>query len=463
MTVAGSGDSLSIVILAAGAGERMKSDLPKPLHPVAGRPMLAHVLDVARTLDPVDITLVCSNGLRAGLGDASWATDVHFAIQEVPRGTGDAVRVAVDTGLTGERVLVLYADHPLVTPESLQGLIDEFEAAHANVGVMSCTVPDAAGYGRIARDDAGNVTGVVEKSDDDASLRTGSTEINSGVMVLEQRWAARALHQLQPHKPRNEYFLTDLVAMANESRSGSAIAVSGPEETLVGVNTRLELSVADGRLRERKRVALMLDGVTIIAPETNLIDGDVAIGRDTTIGPNCVVEEGTSIGTHCRIGPNAVLRASRIGDRVRIESSTIENSSIGADSDVGPYAHLRAGCEIGQRVHIGNYAELKNAQVADDVRIGHFSYVGDASLGPDVNVGAGTVTCNYDGTAKHRTEIGAGAFIGSDTLLVAPVSIGAGARTGAGSVVTRDVEAGTTVVGMPARRIRRRTVDSDES
>jgi bifunctional UDP-N-acetylglucosamine pyrophosphorylase/glucosamine-1-phosphate N-acetyltransferase len=325
---------------------------------------------------------------------------------------------------------------------------------------MSCTVDDAAGYGRIQRDDAGRIRSIVEKIEDDPALRTGPTEINSGFMALDRAWAAEALRHLPPNARKNEYFLTDLVAVASVENPDSVTSVEGPHNVLVGINDRVELAVADTHLRARKRRQLMRDGVTLVAPRSNLIDLDVEVGQDTTIGPGCVLESGTRIGAGCRIGPHAVLRASIIGDRVRIESSTVEHSSIDADSDVGPYSHLRHGTQIGTGVHIGNFAELKSATISEGVRIGHFSYIGDASLGAEVNIGAGTVTCNFDGVAKHRTEIGAGAFIGSDTLLVAPVTIGEGARTGAGAVVNRDVATGATVVGMPARQIRRKPPES---
>ena len=323
-----------------------------------------------------------------------------------------------------------------------------------NLAILTCDVDDAAGYGRIQRDAAGRVEAIVEKVDDDSALRSGPTEINSGFMVLDRVWAAEALKALRPNPRKNEYFLTDLVQIASSENPDSVISVQGPNDILIGVNDRIELAVADAYLRARKSRQLMRDGVTLLSPDTNLIDLDVEIGEDSTIGPGCVLESGTRIGSGCRIGPNAVIRASTIGDRVRIESSTIEQSSIEDDSDVGPYAHLRGGTHIGTGVHIGNFAELKNATVADATRIGHFSYIGDAQLGAEVNIGAGTVTCNFDGVEKHRTKIGDGAFIGSDTMLVAPVTIGANARTGAGAVVNRDVAEGTTVVGMPARRIR---------
>ena len=460
MSAAERNSSVSIVILAAGAGVRMKSRLPKPLHPVAGRPMLAQVLAVARSLDPVDITIVGSPELASSVASAPWAADVSFAIQDPPKGTGDAVRRALEAGGAGATVLVLYADHPLITTEVLSPLVESFDPAIRHVAVMSCLVDDAAGYGRIDREDGGHIRAIVEKVDDDAALRQGPTEINSGVMALARHWAIDALGRLQPNPRKQEYFLTDLVEMAAREAPGSAITVEGEADLLIGINDRVELSVADAHLRSRKRRQLMESGVTLIAPETSLIDMDVEIASDTTVGPGCVLQNGTRIGHDCVIGPHAVIRSSSIGNRVRIESSTVEESTIGDDSDVGPYAHLRGGVELGQRVHIGNFAELKNARVGDAARIGHFSYIGDAALGAGVNIGAGTITCNFDGVDKHRTEIGDGAFIGSDTLLIAPISVGDGARTGAGAVVTKDVAAGATVVGMPARLVRRGTQNS---
>jgi bifunctional UDP-N-acetylglucosamine pyrophosphorylase/glucosamine-1-phosphate N-acetyltransferase len=452
--------TLSVVILAAGAGTRMNSSLPKPLHAAAGRPMLAQVLLVARQLAPEDITIVGSPELNQHLEGLGWAEGISKSIQDPPRGTADAVRIALDSGLSGTTVLVLYADHPLITAETLSKLIEAFNPDVHRLAVLTCTVEDAAGYGRIRRDSNHRIQSIVEQGDDDPALRTGQIEINSGFMVLDRRWAERELQILPPNPRKHEYFLTDLVAVASRQDPDSVTSVSGDDDVLVGVNNRIELAVADTRLRERKNLELMKKGVTLLSPGSNCIDLDVEIGEDTTIGPGCVLESGTRIGSGCRIGPHAVIRASIIGDRVSIASSTIEHSSIDSDSDVGPYAHLRGNTRIGAGVHIGNFAELKNATVAGSTRIGHVSYIGDASLGEGVNIGAGTITCNFDGVAKHRTEIGAGAFIGSDTMLIAPVTIGENARTGAGAVVNRDVAEGATVVGMPARRIRRSSNNS---
>lgn len=462
MSVDASSRSCSVIILAAGAGTRMNSDLPKPLHEVAGRPMLAHVLHTARSLDPIDITIVGSAEIETRLATLDWARGVGVAVQNPPQGTADAVRTALDAGAAGETILVLYADHPLVTSDVLSRLIAHRERTGQRLSVMTCVVEDAAGYGRIDRDEQGRMRAIVEKTDDDESLRSGPTEINSGVMALDQSWATGALASLRPNAQKNEYFLTDLVANSYAEDPDSVGSAAGTEDVLVGVNDRIELSIAEELLYARKRRQLQKNGVTLIAPASNLIALDVEIGQDSILGPNCLIETSTRIGSDCRIGPNVVIRASSIGDRVRIESSTIEHSTIGSDSDVGPYSHLRSDTRIGSKVHIGNFVELKNASVGDAVRVGHFSYLGDAGLGANVNIGAGTVTCNFDGVDKHRTEIGAGSFIGSDSMLIAPINIGIGARTGAGAVVTKDVADGATVVGMPARQIRRKPLDMIE-
>jgi bifunctional UDP-N-acetylglucosamine pyrophosphorylase/glucosamine-1-phosphate N-acetyltransferase len=330
------------------------------------------------------------------------------------------------------------------------------------LAIATCLLDDPAQYGRIERDSEGNLAEIIEFTEADRPNRLGPAEINSGLMAFDRDWGRSVLERLTPNPHKGETLLTDLVSAAYRDRPGSAIAVDGPPDLLVGINDRVQLAEAERSMRARVIDRLQRSGVTLIAPETNILDLDVDIGTDSVIGPFCVLERGTRIGARCRIGPHAIVRGSTIGDDVRIESSTVEDARIGTGTDVGPYAHVRAGSDIGPRVHIGNFAELKNATLEGSVRVGHFSYIGDATIGADVNIGAGTVTCNFDGVDKHRTTIEDGAFIGSDTMLVAPVTVGRGARTGAGSVVTRDVEAGTTVVGMPARRIRRRTPSTAE-
>jgi bifunctional UDP-N-acetylglucosamine pyrophosphorylase/glucosamine-1-phosphate N-acetyltransferase len=387
-------------------------------------------------------------------------------VQDAPRGTGDAVRLALEALPAVHRLVVLYGDHPLLESSSVAGLVRSSRQSGAKVTILSAILPDAAGYGRVVRGDGGHVTAVVERRDDDPVLRQGPTEINSGMMVLDAAWARAALAVLQPSMVTGELYLTDLVAVARDSAESGApwpvAAVAGSPDDAVGVNDRADLALAESRAWARNRERLMEAGVTMRLPETIVIDEDVAVGADTVILPHSQLTGTTAVGAECVIGPGAVIRNSRLGDRVIVRSSTVEESIIADDSDVGPYAHLRAGSEIGPRVHIGNFAEIKAARLAPGVKVGHFSYIGDATVGAETNVGAGTITANFDGERKHRTEIGERAFIGSDTILRAPVRIGDGARTGAGSVVTKDVPAGATVVGMPARRILRGTVRHNE-
>jgi bifunctional UDP-N-acetylglucosamine pyrophosphorylase/glucosamine-1-phosphate N-acetyltransferase len=415
----------------------MRSTLPKPLHPVAGAPMATHVFAAAAGAEPRRIVLVVGPQTRDLAGRLGLAADVVTVVQESPRGTGDAVRVALPAVGDADWAVVLYADHPLLEPT---------------------TRDDAAGYGRIARDAANNVTRVVERADDDPALRAGRTEINSGMMALNVAWARAALADLPPSAATGEFYLTDLVARAVAEHPAGApwpvMTVEGPADAALGVNDRVELAAADNRLRQRIRERLMRAGVSFVGPETSFVDADVAIGPDTTIFPHTVIAAGTTIGGGCVIGPHAVIRASRIGDGVTIRASTLDQAIVGAGSDVGPYSHLRAGATLGERVHIGNFGEIKNSRIGDDAKSGHFSYLGDAEIGPGANIGAGTITANYDGERKHPTVIGARAFIGSDTILRAPVTIGDDARTGAGSVVTKDVPAGATAVGVPARVMR---------
>ncbi len=300
--------------------------------------------------------------------------------------------------------------------------------------------------------------GIAERRDDDAGMRIGPTEINAGLMALDAQWARRALDQIHPSGATGELYLTDLVSIAvaeaQDDEPWPVTAVAGEPDDALGVNDRADLARAESRAWERKRQRLMREGVTMRLPETIVIDEDVRVGGDTVILPYSQLSGATVVGSGCVIGPSAVIVDSRLGDRVIVRSSTVEDSVIADDADVGPYSHVRAGSEIGPRAHVGNFAEIKNARLASGVKVGHFSYIGDAAIGEETNIGAGTVTANFDGARKHQTDIGARAFIGSDTILRAPISIGDDARTGAGSVVTKDVPDGATVVGVPARLMR---------
>jgi bifunctional UDP-N-acetylglucosamine pyrophosphorylase/glucosamine-1-phosphate N-acetyltransferase len=458
-----SNDGIALVVLAAGAGTRMNSRLPKPLHPVAGVPMIERVLRAGKGANPVSTTLVVSPAL-ADLAERLGRTgEITAVVQDPPLGTGDAVRTALPAVGDAGWVLAVFADHPLLTEADVAGFVTGAMASGALVTILTCVLDDGLAYGRIERDRSGRPIGVVNRKDDNPARRVGPLEANSGLTVLRMPWAAEALHKLTPSPHTGEYYLTDLLALAVAEAGPDAdpwpvATVTGRPDVIHGFNDRVELAAVDAILRDRIRRRHMLNGVTIVAPETVLIDDDVTIGQDTTILPFTVLQGRTSIGADCRIGPHANVTDSVIADRVVIRSSTVSDAHVADDSDVGPYAHLRGGVRTGRHVHIGSHSELKNAVLDDGVKVGHFGYLGDVHVGSGTNIGAGTVTCNYDGTTKHRTEIGPNAFIGSDSMLVAPVTIGAGATTGAGSVVTRDVSDGATVVGVPARAIKGRQV-----
>jgi len=448
-------DQLGVVVLAAGQGTRMNSDVHKVLHTVAGLPMIDHVLRSAAPLQPLGAVLVIGWGaeqLRTHLGDR-----VKYAIQDSPLGTGDAVRVALPHLPDRVRtVLVLYGDTPLVTPETLQRLV----RTHADRGPL-VTILTAANDdpGRILRDGEGRVTGVVEqKLATEAQL--GIPERNSGVCAFRADWLREQLAQLE-QSSLGEYLLTDLIGKAVEAGEQNgrwpveSVQVGSPEEAM-GVNTQRQLADAEAALRRLLLDRLMSSGVTVHDPHSTYVGVDVSVGRDTVLLPGTHLEGSVVVGERCRLGPGAHIRDSRIGDGCVVRWSVVEDSTVGENSDIGPYSHLRPGSRIGDGVHVGNFVETKNTSIGDGSASGHFSYLGDAEIGANVNIGAGTITANFDGEQKHQTVIGDGAFIGSDTILRAPVTIGPGARTGAGSVVTRDVPAGRTVVGMPARQAPQR-------
>jgi bifunctional UDP-N-acetylglucosamine pyrophosphorylase/glucosamine-1-phosphate N-acetyltransferase len=429
--------------------------------------MVERVLRAGAGARPDSIVLVIGKetpDLSHALGNFGCPATV---LQDPPRGTGDAVRLGLEALPEINRLVVLYCDHPLLEPITVAALIAGSRSSGAKVTILSATLDDPAGYGRIVRDEVGRPVGIAERSDDDPVFRAGPTEINSGMMVLDAPWARTALTEIRPSGATGELYLTELVAIAVDHAAHSepwpVAVVAGTPDDALGVNDRLDLARAESRAWQRKRERLMRAGVTMRLPDTIVIDEDVCVGADSVILPHSQLLGATTVGEDCLIGPSANLTNARLGHRVIVRSSTVEDSSIADDSDVGPYAHLRGGSEIGPHVHIGNFAELKNARLAAGVKVGHFGYIGDASIGEDTNIGAGAVTANFDGSAKHRTEIGARAFIGSDTVLRAPIRIGDGARTGAGSVVTKDVAEGATVVGIPARVVRRAPPEADES
>lgn len=450
---------IAAVVLAAGAGTRMHSDRPKPLHEVAGRPMLDHVVWAVRAAGADEVALVLSPSLAADPAVASRFPDVVVAVQTEPRGTGDALAVALPDVGDAETVVVVFADHPLLLPSSLHALLDAAETPGVCCALLTCRLPDGAGYGRIVRDEAGRVIGIVERKDDDPALRLGSMEANSGMMAVRASWLREALGRVEPSPVTGELYLTELPRLAVEAHDGEewpVVTVEGHPDELVGINDRADLARADGLLRARIRAKHLEAGVTMVQPESILIDIDVEIGRDTTLLPGTHLLGGTVVGEGCTVGPYAVVRDSTVGAGCEVVSSYVVEAWIGDHVHIGPFSHIRSGTRIEHDVHVGNFAEIKNSRIAPGVRVGHVGYLGDASIGERTNIGAGTITCNFDGREKHPTRIGRDVLVGSDTMLVAPVTLGDGSATGAGAVVTEDVPAGETVVGVPARVLRRR-------
>jgi bifunctional UDP-N-acetylglucosamine pyrophosphorylase/glucosamine-1-phosphate N-acetyltransferase len=447
---------LAAVILAAGQGTRMRSQVPKVLHPLAGQPMIAHVLDATAAVGVHEVTVVLGHGaaaVRAALGDR-----VRYADQPEPLGTGHAVLQACPA-LPGsaQRVLVLYGDTPLLTGETLRTLLQA--GSEATIAVLTMEVPDPLGYGRVVREPGGWVVALLEERD--ATPAQGAIrEVNAGAYVFDASWLRARLPALQASSS-GEYYLTDLVRIAAAEGLGVVgVRLADAAEGL-GVNDRVQLAEAEAVLRGRIRRRLMQDGVTLVDPSSVFVDAGVQVGQDTVIHPHTFLHGATRIGASCEIGPSTQIENTVVGDRCRVQWSVLEGAELEEDVHVGPFAHLRPGAYLARGVMIGNYAEVKNSRLDENVQQHHFSYIGDAVVGRDTNVGAGTITCNFDGREKHRTEIGEGVFLGSDTLLVAPVSMGAGSGTGAGAVVVRSVPAGKLAVGVPARVVRDRDREVD--
>jgi bifunctional UDP-N-acetylglucosamine pyrophosphorylase/glucosamine-1-phosphate N-acetyltransferase len=441
--------STSIVILAAGKGTRIKSGLPKVLHPLAGRPMVQFVVDAARALAPERLTVVVGEGadqVRETVGES-----VTYALQSERLGTGHALQQAREAAAgRADTVLVLYGDTPLIRPETLGRMVTHHAQAGAAATILTFRPENPAGYGRIVRNPhTGQVQAVVEDKAATAEEKA-IREVNSGLLCFRDDWVWDRLDRIE-RQPGGEYYLTDLVAIARgEGETVAAIEVDDALE-VIGVDHRAKLAIAAAEMRRRINERWMLSGVTMVHPETTYVDAGVEIGVDTVIWPNTLLQGETHIGRSCTLGPNSVVRSSRIEDGCRVEMSVVEHAWMEEGSGVGPFGHLRKGAHLGKDAHMGNFGEVKNSYLGPGAKMGHFSYLGDATVGAGANIGAGTITCNYDGQHKHPTTIGKGAFIGSDTMLVAPVEVGEGARTGAGSVVTHDVPPGQVAYGVPAR------------
>jgi bifunctional UDP-N-acetylglucosamine pyrophosphorylase/glucosamine-1-phosphate N-acetyltransferase len=455
---------LGIAVLAAGEGTRMRSSLPKVLHSVAGKPLVEHVLALAAAVGAAETALVVAPDtvdlLHQRLGDR-----YHYIVQAERLGTGHALMQA-QAALEGkvDRVLVLYGADPLMRPESVQRLLTVLDDPDIVGAITTFRPPVPTGYGRILRDADGHAVAIVEERDATPEQRQ-IAEVNQGVVAYDAAWLWPHLHRLTPSPVKGEYYLTDLVAMAVAERGPGAIAtveLQDPSEAL-GVNDRIELAEAERIMRQRVLLDLMRSGVTVADPNHTYVDTGVEVGQDTILLPGTMLRGNTVIGHNCVIGPNSVIEDSQIGDGCVIKASFLEGAQVEQGTDIGPLSHIRPGSHIGPGVHIGNFAEVKGSTLHDGVKQGHFSYIGDATVGSNVNIGAGTITANYGdkkaqpGTRKHKTVIGANTKIGSDTMLVAPINIGANVVTGAGSVVTKDVPDDATVVGVPARELKGNT------
>ena len=448
--------ALGVVVLAAGQGTRMRSATPKVLHHTAGLPLVEHVSRLAESVGAAQIVLVVSDDALEAVR-SRFGSRFGYVVQHEQRGTGHAVQQARELlAAVADEVLVLYGADPLMRRESVAQLIAVRRETNALAAITTFTADPPTGYGRIVRDAAGAITAIVEERDANPTQRL-IREVNQGVAVYDGAWLWSALEGVQPNTRSGEYYLTDLVALALAERGAGAVTsihLADADEAL-GVNDRVQLAQASAILNRRTLHQLMLDGVTIVDPTTTYVDVDVHVGVDSILLPGTSLRGQTRIGERCEIGPNSVIENSTLGDDCRVTMSVVEQARMDDGANIGPFGHLRKGAHLMENVHMGNFGEVKNATLGPGTKMGHFSYIGDATLGENVNIGAGTITCNFaaDGQ-KYRTEIGDGAFIGSDTLLRAPVSVGAGATTGAGSVVTKDVPAGSVAVGMPARVIR---------
>lgn len=429
---------MNIVILAAGMGKRMYSDLPKVLHPVAGRPMLAHVLDTARALSPSRLVVVVGHG-AARVREAVAADDVAFAEQPQQLGTGHAVMQALPLLDDSQPTLVLYGDVPLTSAATLQALVAE--AGTQRLGVLTVEMPDPTGYGRIVRDAAGSIVRIVEQKDA-SEAEKAIREINTGIIVCPTGHLRKWLSTLRNDNAQGEYYLTDTVERAVADGVETVSAQPAAIWETLGVNSKLQLAEVE-RIHQGNQARRLLEaGVTLLDPARIDVRGKLSCGRDVTIDVGCVFEGRVHLEDGVRIGAHCVIRNSTVGAGAQVHPFChIDEARVGPAGRIGPYARLRPGTELGEDVHIGNFVEVKNAQVAAHSKANHLAYVGDATVGSRVNIGAGTITCNYDGVNKHRTVIEDDVFIGSDTQLVAPVTVRRGATLGAGTTLTKEAPA----------------------
>ncbi len=435
--------SLDIVILAAGRGTRMRSALPKVLHPVAGKSMLEHVIDTARALKPTAIHVVIGHGAEL-VRERLAADDVNFVVQAEQLGTGHALAQALPA-LTAERVLILYGDVPLIEANTLQRLLEQ--VGPTQLALLTVELADPTGYGRILRDGSGVVQAIIEHKDASAEQRL-IAEGNTGILAVPGARIGDWLGRLSNSNAQGEYYLTDVIAMA--VADGLKVATEQPLHAMEvqGANDRIQLAELERHFQQRAARRLMAQGVTLRDPARFDLRGDVTVGRDVLIDVNVILEGTVVIEDDVEIGPNCVIRNSTLRRGAVVKANChLDGAELGEGADCGPFARLRPGAVLGDKAHVGNFVEVKNARLGVAAKAGHLSYLGDADIGARTNIGAGTITCNYDGANKSRTVMGEDVFIGSNSSLVAPVTLGDGATTGAGSTITRDVPAHTLALG----------------
>lgn len=435
--------TLSVVVLAAGKGTRMRSALPKVLHPIAHKPMVQHVIDTAQQLQPSAVHVIYGHGGDV-LQQSLKGQAVNFVEQAEQLGTGHAVQQVIPHLASNENVLILYGDVPLTRLATLKKLLAAAESS--DLALLTVTLPDPTGYGRIVRDQHGAVSRIVEQKDAKPA-ELAISEVNTGMMVVHSASLKRWLAQLQNDNVQGEYYLTDIVAMA--AAEGVKIATSQPAEVseVEGANNRMQLAALERAYQLRQAEQLMISGATLMDPARVDVRGQVSVGSDVVIDANVIFEGNVELADGVVIESNCVLRDCKIGAASRVKShSVIEGAELAAGCSVGPFARLRPGSVLEQGAAIGNFVEVKNTRMGPGAKASHLSYLGDAVVGAEANIGAGTITCNYDGASKHLTQIGAGAFIGSNSSLVAPVSIGDNATIGAGSTITKTVAVGELAV-----------------
>lgn len=450
--------NLAAIILAAGKGTRMKSSMPKVMHRVAGKPMLWHPLEVLKGLKVGKVVVVVGHGKDAVEEELSGQRGLEFIHQEEQKGTGHAVMCALKAlrGFKGD-VLILSGDVPLITRSTIKGLraVHGRGGSKAALSLVTAVLDNPAGYGRVVRDEDNSVVGIVEDKDCGRAEKK-IKEVNTGIYLADAGFLAKNIKRLGNANAQGEYYLPDLIGMAaREGKKVKGLTHAEPGEVM-GVNNRVELARAEAAMRKRVLEALMLSGVTVVDPQATYVDSGVKVGRDTVIHPGVHLKGETTVGAGCVLEEGASIRDSSIGKHTAVKSySVIEDARIGNCIQLGPFARLRPGNTVKDGARLGNFVEVKNSTIGKNSKANHLTYIGDTTVGEGVNIGAGTITCNYDGVRKHRTVIGDGAFVGSDTQLVAPVRLGKNAYVGSGTTVTKDVPAWALVTARAQERVVR--------